>query len=85
MIRVVDLVQHYGVRPVLKEINLEIKTGELVAVMGPNGMGKSTLLAAMSGMLTPQKGYAEIGGMRRKQNPEIEHQIRCRAHPSADL
>ncbi|MFA6240314.1 MAG: ABC transporter ATP-binding protein [Candidatus Hydrogenedentales bacterium] len=78
MIDIVDLTQHYGVRPVLKDVNLRIATGELVAVMGPNGMGKSTLLAAVAGMLTPQKGYIEIDGLRRKRSEDAELKIRKR-------
>jgi ABC-type cobalamin/Fe3+-siderophores transport system ATPase subunit len=55
MIRLVDVPQHYGVRLVLSRVNLEVKTGDLVAVLGPNGMGKTTLLGAMAGVLAPQK------------------------------
>lgn len=76
MINVVDLVQHYGVRPVLRKINLGVQKGELVVLMGPNGMGKSTLLAAIAGMLTPQEGYIEIDGKRRKSSIEAEREIR---------
>ena len=76
MIRVVDLVQHYNVRPVLRGVNLQIDTGELVVLMGPNGMGKSTLLASIVGMLTPQSGYVEINGLIRKSSVEAEREIR---------
>src|SRR5215510_11789213 len=76
MIRVVKLTQHYGVRPVLIDLSLEIATGHLVTVLGPNGMGKSTLLAALAGLLSPQEGYVEYDGVRRRGSPEGELAIR---------
>jgi ABC-2 type transport system ATP-binding protein len=76
MIRVVNLTQHYGVRPVLVDLNFEIATGELVTVLGPNGMGKSTLLAALAGLLAPQEGYVEFDGVRRRSSPAGELAIR---------
>lgn len=78
MIRVVDVVQHYGVRPVLKALSLEVRSGELVIVLGPNGMGKSTLLGVMAGTLDPQEGYVEIDGLRRRSSPENESAVRRR-------
>ena len=72
MIRVVRLTQHYSVRPVLVDVSLEIATGELVTVLGPNGMGKSTLLAALAGVLAPQEGYVEFDGVRRRSSPESQ-------------
>lgn len=78
MIRVVHLTQHYGVRPVLVDLSLEIPTGELVTVLGPNGMGKSTLLSTMAGILAPQEGYVEFDGVRRRSSPEGELAIRKR-------
>jgi ABC-type multidrug transport system ATPase subunit len=50
-IDVVNCTQHYGVRPILRNVNLQVGRGELVALMGPNGMGKSTLLGVMAGLL----------------------------------
>jgi ABC-type multidrug transport system ATPase subunit len=79
MIRVVEVVQHYGVRPVLKRISLEIGAGELVVIVGPNGMGKSTLLNVLGGVLSPQSGYVEIDGLRRRQTPDFEITIRHKA------
>lgn len=76
MINVVDVTQHYGVRPVLRNVNLRVKAGELVGLMGPNGMGKTTLLGAIAGVLCPQKGFVEIDGVRRRSSPENELAIR---------
>ena len=41
MIDVVHVTHHYGIRPVLKDVSLHVERGEVLALMGPNGMGKS--------------------------------------------
>ena len=79
MIVLSHVTQHYGVRPVLRGINLRIERGEIVVVLGPNGMGKSTLLGVMGGALTPQRGYVEIDGLRRRSSVENELAIRRKA------
>lgn len=79
MIELVNVTQHYGVRPVLKQINLRIERGELVVIVGPNGMGKTTLLGVMGGVLQPQHGHAAIDGKRRRQSVEDELAIRKQA------
>jgi ABC-type multidrug transport system ATPase subunit len=76
MIRVVDVTHHYGVRPVLRRVNLEVQAGELVVVLGPNGMGKTTLLGVIAGALWPLKGFVEIDGRRRRASVEDELAIR---------
>ena len=76
MIKVADVSHHYGVRPVLSHINLDIPDGGLVVVMGPNGVGKSTLLGIIAGLLAPAKGYVEINGLRRRSSETKELQIR---------
>jgi ABC-2 type transport system ATP-binding protein len=78
VIEIVDLTQHYGVRPVLKHVNLRIAPGELVAVIGPNGMGKTTLLATMAGVHSPRKGSVLIDGLQRRSSPEAELEIRAK-------
>jgi ABC-type multidrug transport system ATPase subunit len=79
MIDLIDVTQHYGVRPVLKRINLHIDAGEIVVIVGPNGMGKTTLLGVMGGVLSPQHGEIRIGGLRRRESEEIERTIRRQA------
>lgn len=76
MINVVNVWHHYGIKPILKDVSLRVEGGELVAVMGPNGMGKSTLLGLMAGVLWPIKGHVEIDGHRRCNSVEEEIEIR---------
>jgi ABC-type multidrug transport system ATPase subunit len=79
MIELVNVTQHYSVRPVLKGINLRIEKGELVVIVGPNGMGKSTLLGVIGGVLQPQHGQVIVDGIRRRDSVEGELAIRRRA------
>jgi ABC-2 type transport system ATP-binding protein len=76
MIDIVGVTQHYGVRPVLQHVDLHVRQRELLAILGPNGMGKTTLLSLMAGVLSPQKGHVEIGGLRRRRSPDEELAIR---------
>ncbi len=59
---------------ILKDINLEIKTGEFVGLVGPNGSGKSTLMLSILGILKAQNGSVRIYGsppMSRNQIGKI--------------
>jgi ABC-type multidrug transport system ATPase subunit len=76
MINVVDVTHHYGVKPVLRHVSLQVHGGEVVALMGPNGMGKSTLMAVMAGVMSPLRGYVEIEGLRRRSSEQAELAIR---------
>jgi len=78
MISLVGVTQHYGIRPVLKDIDLKISGGKLTAVVGPNGMGKTTLLGVIAGTLVPQNGTVTIDGFRRRGSEEEELAIRRR-------
>ncbi|WP_165248995.1 ABC transporter ATP-binding protein [Paludisphaera soli] len=78
MIELRDVTQHYGVRPVIRSVSLRIERGELAVILGPNGMGKSTLLGVMAGVLSPQRGSVHVDGMLRKGDPDEEMAIRRR-------
>jgi ABC-type branched-subunit amino acid transport system ATPase component len=54
----------FGKRPVLKELNISITTGEVVALAGSNGAGKTTLLNIITGNLQPQSGKLLLHGKR---------------------
>lgn len=76
MIRVGDVSHHYGIRPVLSHIDLEMPCGNVVVMMGPNGVGKSTLLGIIAGLLSPARGFVEINGLRRRSSERAELEIR---------
>lgn len=50
-------------RPLLQEINIEVKPGMLVAITGPNGAGKTTLLRLLAGVMPPSKGAVLLDGL----------------------
>jgi len=52
----------YGETEVLRGIDLEVGTGEIVAVLGSNGVGKSTLNRVISGIVRPRAGAIRFGG-----------------------
>ena len=76
MIRLKQITQHYGVRPVLSDLDLDIDGPTVTAIVGPNGMGKTTLLSVMAGVLSPQQGTVEIDGLVRRSTAETELEIR---------
>ncbi len=61
-VSLVDVRAGYGDRVALESVNLEVPLGALVAVVGPNGGGKSTLLKLIAGMLKPWEGTIEVLG-----------------------
>jgi len=62
VLRVVDLVKRFEGRAVLDGVNLEVRAGETLVVMGGSGCGKSTLLRHIIGSLRPDEGYVELFG-----------------------
>ena len=61
MIKVKNICKFYGTQLVLKNINLEIKEGEFISIMGSSGSGKSTFLNLIGGMDLPDRGEIIVG------------------------
>ncbi|GAA4674080.1 ABC transporter ATP-binding protein [Streptomyces chumphonensis] len=53
---------HGGLTPVLRDVDLELREGERIALVGGNGAGKSTLLRLLTGLKVPRSGTAEVTG-----------------------
>lgn len=58
------LVGHYGENLALHDINLEVRKGEVVCLLGRNGAGKTTTLRAVVGLLDKRQGQIEINGQQ---------------------
>ena len=63
LIRVTGLQKKFGSLEVLKDINTEIKKGEVVVVIGPSGSGKSTFLRCLNRLEEPSGGKIELDGI----------------------
>ncbi|RZI46771.1 ATP-binding cassette domain-containing protein [Rickettsiales endosymbiont of Peranema trichophorum] len=59
-------------RPILKELNLKVDTGDFVVVIGSNGSGKSTMLKVISGLIKPDKGRVLINRQDMTCMPQIQ-------------
>ncbi len=59
--------------PVIQDVSIEVREGELVAILGSNGAGKSTLLKTIAGALRPSKGWIKFLGekINRLSVPKI--------------
>jgi branched-chain amino acid transport system ATP-binding protein len=62
MLRVEGIETWYGAIQALKGVSLDVKQGEIVALLGANGAGKSTTIKTITGMLKPAKGRIEFLG-----------------------
>ena len=50
----------------LKNLNLEVKEGEIFGLLGPNGAGKSTFINILAGLTTKTSGVVDVWGLDRK-------------------
>jgi len=70
-----DVVKAYGEVQVLRDINLDIKTGELIVFVGPSGCGKSTLLRMVAGLEKISAGTLTIDGVPMNDVPPSQRGI----------
>jgi branched-chain amino acid transport system ATP-binding protein len=72
----IDLVAGYGAAPVLQKVNIEVRPGEMVALIGANGAGKSTLMRSVAGLLRPVDGDIILDNSRIERS--AAHRIAAR-------
>ena len=61
-LRTLDLTKSYGGRTVVRGVNLEVASGEIVGLLGPNGAGKTTTFYMTVGLTAPDSGRVELDG-----------------------
>ncbi len=59
---VAGITKSFGTKPVLSRVSLEVRAGEMLAILGPSGCGKSTLLRIVAGLLARDGGSVRIAG-----------------------
>jgi phospholipid/cholesterol/gamma-HCH transport system ATP-binding protein len=62
LVEIEQLAFGYGARPILKGINLTAKRGQVIAIMGSSGCGKTTLLRLIGGQIRPGQGVVRVAG-----------------------
>jgi ABC-type multidrug transport system ATPase subunit len=75
-ISVHDVTKSFGDRAVLKGASIEVASGEGAVLQGPNGVGKTTLLRILVTVMTPDGGWASVGGFDvRRQAARVRQRI----------
>ena len=62
MLQVTDLKVNYGVIQAIKGVSFEVNEGEIIALIGANGAGKTTILHTVTGLIAPKSGKIEFEG-----------------------
>src|SRR6185503_16341542 len=62
-------------RPVIRDLDLEVRTGEFYVLLGPNGAGKTTILRMVAGLLEPDAGTVSIYGIDAWRSPVAAKQL----------
>jgi lipopolysaccharide export system ATP-binding protein len=61
-LQVINLRKSYRKRPVIRDVSLELHRGEVVALLGPNGSGKTSCFYSIAGLVSPEGGQVVIDG-----------------------
>ena len=68
-LRTRELIKSYGGRTVVKQVSLEVRSGEVVGMLGPNGAGKTTTFYMVVGLTAPDSGRVTLDGQDVTDDP----------------
>ncbi|WP_298630458.1 ABC transporter ATP-binding protein [uncultured Thermus sp.] len=74
-LRLEGLGKRYGRKPILENVSLAVRPGEVYALAGPNGSGKTTLIRLVTGLAFPTAGRALLLGEDVHQNPQARRHL----------
>ena len=81
MIEIKEIKKKFGKLSVLNDINLHLLKGECIALIGPNGCGKTTLIKCILGMVLPNKGeiffQQSLVGLLFMRSPRVRSRWIC--------
>ncbi|TWF40635.1 Cu-processing system ATP-binding protein [Chitinophaga polysaccharea] len=75
MIEIKHITKHFGKLKALDNLDLKLEKGQCIALIGPNGCGKTTLIKSILGMVLPEKGDIIFNGQNIKHNNEYRKHI----------
>lgn len=73
MVRTASVSHSFGSQSVLRDITFEVNPGEILAIMGSSGGGKTTLLKCIAGLIRPTQGDIFVDGVSMVKEPERGH------------
>jgi len=69
-----QLQKRYGAISAVKDVSLQVESGEIFGLLGPNGAGKTTTLRCLCTLTTPDSGQIEVSGISAIENPRLARQ-----------
>src|SRR2546429_7527447 len=76
VIRAQGLTKRYGATIAVDHIDLDVRAGEIVGILGPNGSGKTTTILMLLGLTEPTEGRAEVAGFDPLRDPlEVKRRV----------
>jgi ABC-2 type transport system ATP-binding protein len=76
VIKAEGLTKRYGSKVAVDHIDLEVRAGEIVGILGPNGSGKTTTILMLLGLTEPSGGYARVSGFDPLREPlEVKRRV----------